>query len=277
MSAIWWVDLVINPPFRGSGYQTIFDEKIKSIAEIKLGFPNKLAATIHKKHKWHVRDDVKIQLCALYPSRIPALRQISGPLNVLIKLFLLLLTPIYRAYLWLATSIYHTRRGYFLKKPDTSLLAGIFERNKPQNMVTTYRDSVWFQRRYLDAPYFNELAFYLIGPRSTPTHYLIARHLPSRQGRPPVTRILDLFGDFGDRAAIINLFNLVKTDAFQRNSVQITMMATSPELKWLAIRSGFWLSSSTRFCWIAPLNAQKQGLGSRIYWVLGDSDNDEPG
>ena len=44
--AVWWVDLVIDPDHRGRGLQTIFDEHIRSMTQLKLGFPNALAAKI---------------------------------------------------------------------------------------------------------------------------------------------------------------------------------------------------------------------------------------
>ena len=51
-NALWWVDLVVAPQFRGQGLQSIFDREILQRSEIKLGFPNELAAKIHRKHGW---------------------------------------------------------------------------------------------------------------------------------------------------------------------------------------------------------------------------------
>lgn len=275
--ALWWVDLVIASEYRCQGLQTLFDQRVHEMSDLLLGFPNKTAAKIHIKHHWRVREDLQIRLLPLYPSRIPAFRRFSGLLYVLIHFLIACLTPLYRVFLHLWAFFCKPNNVFPLQKADSELLAGIFYRFRQPDVTTTFRDSTHFQWRYLDAPYIGELAFYIAGPSSAPTHYLIARHLPAQGGQYPVTRVLDLFGDFGDHAAITNLLNLVKMDALQRGAVQVTLMLTRPELEHPALRTGFWLSAKSRFCWITPSKELMQILGSRVYWVLGDSDNDEPG
>ncbi len=57
VDAAWWVDLVVDPDHRGRGLQRAFDEKVRAAAPLIVGFPNTLAAVIHRKHGWGVRED----------------------------------------------------------------------------------------------------------------------------------------------------------------------------------------------------------------------------
>ena len=56
--AIWWIDLIILS--LKVGYQTIFDEFITKRLETKLGFPNKIASSIHAKHGWKIYNKIKV-------------------------------------------------------------------------------------------------------------------------------------------------------------------------------------------------------------------------
>ncbi len=74
-NAIWWVDLIVAPEYRGRGLQTLFDQEILGQSSLKLGFPNALAARIHRRHGWGVREDLRSLLLPLRPKEIRALRQ----------------------------------------------------------------------------------------------------------------------------------------------------------------------------------------------------------
>ena len=65
--AIWWNDLIISKEFRGYGYQNIIDDHIRNRSEIKLGFPNKVASKIHKKHGWCIDDGLKVMIFPIKP------------------------------------------------------------------------------------------------------------------------------------------------------------------------------------------------------------------
>ncbi|MCE9644897.1 MAG: GNAT family N-acetyltransferase [Chloroflexi bacterium] len=273
--ALWWVDLIIDPEFRGCGYQTLFDQKILRIADLKLGFPNELAAKIHKKHRWGVRDDMEIRLLPLHPSRIGAVRRASGSAGLLLRLIANFISPVITFYFKIVLSLSKPKNIFRMNNVDIQMLESIYNYFKREDIVTTLRDTAYFYWRYLDAPYASELAFYIVGPKNAPTHFLIARHVPAKPDKPPNSRILDVFGDFQDSNKLLELFKLVTMDAIENGSVQVTIMITLPELKKTAMRAGFWASAKMRFCWMSESKQQMLDLSRRVYWTLGDSDNDE--
>ena len=70
--ALWWTDLVVAPEFRGRGLRTLMDREVRSRTDLMLGFPNLLAAGIHLRHGWGVRDDLRALLAPIVPARRPA-------------------------------------------------------------------------------------------------------------------------------------------------------------------------------------------------------------
>ena len=276
VNAIWWMDLVIDPAFRGKGYQTLFDREMRKLADLKLGFPNKFAASIHKRHKWGVREDLQVRVLPLQPLHMRAVRNAKGWKGIILRLFTRFASPFFTLLNSLLGFFYKLDNAFQLEKFDAALLSGIFTRFKEGQVITTVRDAAYFQWRYGDAPYFGELAFYLAGPRDAPTHYLIARHVPAKGMDFPVTRILDIYGDLTNRKYLIELFRLAILDAMKNQSVQVMMMATLPSLQDAAIRAGFWVSGRARFCWLSESADIMGQFALPGYWVLADSDNDEP-
>ena len=271
--ALWWVDLVLAPEYRGLGLQTLFDRKIQEAANLKLGFPNQLAAKIHRVHGWGVREDFTTMLLPLQPSGVKSIKRAEGMRGLSLQSSAVFLTP-WAARLRSNYGKYIPQSARKIENPHPETLAEIFVRQKNNLPLTTFRDAGHFQWRFLDAPYRKELDFYLAGPSSRPTHYLISRYVEYEN--IPAVRILDLTGDLNDSEAIKDLLSLSIKDAVNRGVMQVTLLATLPEIRSLAKSLGFYFTSKTRFCWTSSDIELNQALCGRGHWVLADSDNDPP-
>ena len=266
--AVWWIDLVIAPEFRGRGLQTHFDREIRERSELLLGFPNALAARIHACHGWGVREDLRVMLLPLVPPRLPAVMRPGGTRGVALATAARLVAPV-------AAGV---RRRFArldpgtarqLEAPDPDELSAIAD-CLPADFVTTDRTTAHLTRRYLDAPDHDTLRFYTAGSVA-----LVVRRLV--RGGQLVERWLDLFGDLDDRRHLGDLLRLARREAVRAGVVQITALATHPRLVTALRRAGFWMSTRTRFCWWSAERATMEALdGAPIFWVLGDSDHDEP-
>ena len=98
LPAIWWMDLIIAPEFRGQGLQVLFDKKIQEQDLLKIGFPNLLAARIHKKHNWGVRADLWVMLLPLQPLQVHQVRAATGWRGSLLRLAAAGLSPVMGLY-----------------------------------------------------------------------------------------------------------------------------------------------------------------------------------
>ena len=274
--AIWWVDLVISSRFRGRGLQSIFDTRIREMDILKLGFPNELAANIHRKHQWGVREDLAVLMLPLQPTHIRRVWDASGRKGFLLKAAAQVLQP-WAALRRFRSARYQPRTARRLETASPQILAEIFERwlhtAQAHHINTTVRDGDYLQWRYFDSPFYAEHAFYIAGPQEAPTHYLIARHL--QRGAQKITRILDLFGDFEQPEVLSDLVQLAVQDAIERGASQVTLLVSLPELASRLRSLGFFLKAPTRFCWYSASEAIMHCLAGPIYWTLADSDNDE--
>ena len=271
--ALWWVDLVIAPEFRGQGLQTLFDQRVRGMADLLLGFPNELAGIIHRKHGWGVREDAKVLLLPLVPSRVRMVRNASGARGKMIRAGAFGLSPIaagWRALL----SLRPVEHAWRLASFDANILSSIFHQSLDDRLNTTWRDESYFEWRYKNAPQPEQYCFYLAGTPD-PTHYLITRHVTQSDGSR-CTRILDLFGDFNDSVAIHDLLTLAVKDAIARGSSQITLVSSIPALKQVARTLGFLFSAPFGFCWWSASPDLMSAFAGRNYWTLSDSDNDAP-
>ena len=96
--AIWWIDLFVLPEYRGHGVQSITDDTIRKLSDLFLGFPNHIAAKIHKKHGWGVRNDLQIRMLPLIPLQVPHLNRFTGIRRIILKFAALLLSPLATIY-----------------------------------------------------------------------------------------------------------------------------------------------------------------------------------
>lgn len=273
VDAIWWVDLIVAPEFRGRGLQTHFDDKIRGMSVLKLGFPNELAAKIHRKHGWGVREDFRTLLLPLQPTKVNSVRSAKGPVRFLLRAAAFGLIPLAAFMRWRYRS-YQPRSARKVTSPSPEHLANIYHRYQTKELATTRRDETYIRWRFLDAPYYDQLSFYLAGPSDSPSHYLVTRDLERSGGL--VTRILDFYGDFSDRDGLSDILDLAVKDAVAAGSNQVTVMLTLPALQSVFRSWGFLLSTVSRFCWIVDDPVRMEALGNQNHWALADSDNDTP-
>ncbi|HEX9639346.1 MAG TPA: hypothetical protein VGB99_17560 [Acidobacteriota bacterium] len=274
-AAVWWVDLFVAPEFRGFGLQRLFDQAIRHRADLKLGFPNRLAARIHLRHGWGVREDFRMLLLPLAPTRIWPLRAIHGLRGAVLKAGAGALGPAAR---WLRgrLSNYAPRSARLVDDPNSAMLAELFARHQDRNIVTSERDSDFIQWRYLDAPYRGAMRFYLAGPPDDPRVALISRTVDRPGCR--MVRILDLFGALSDRALLRDVLLLCLRDSVHDQADQVTMLATQPALRGILRSIGFVAGAKVPFCWHSEA-AETAALLQRstCHFCLADSDHDEPG
>jgi hypothetical protein len=272
--ALWWIDIMIAPEFRGRGLQSHFDRRVQEMSPLLLGFPNELAAKIHRKHGWGVREDMPIMLLPLWPRMVKLVRNTSGWKGMGLHAGALALSPLASIYrLFLASQ--RVDKITKLDHPAPELLSEIFYRTKSVEINTTWRDPSYFAWRYGAVPVPQEYCYYLAGDPASPTHYLIARHITQADG-VRYSRILDVFGDFTDLAALRQLLLRAVQDAIAHGSSQITLFAANPGLKAVAQNLGFLISVPVGFCWLSDSPEIMDALAHENYWTIADSDNDAP-
>ncbi|MEW5938029.1 MAG: GNAT family N-acetyltransferase [Chloroflexota bacterium] len=273
-SALWWVDLIVAPEFRGLGMQTLIDERVRGMSDLLLGFPNKLAGIIHRKHGWGVREDARALLLPLHPSQVKMARNAEGTRGLVLRLGAWGLAPL--AALWRTRLRAKRPRGVWkMESFDAKILSGVFLRARRDGLNTTWRDAAYFDWRYAQSPHCKDYRYFLAGARENPTHYLILRHLTQPDGLR-YTRILDLFGDLNDTVAIHHLLALAVQDALAHGSGQVTLASSLSALLRVAKRLGFIFSAPFGFCWRSASAEWMSAFAGENYWTLSDSDNDAP-
>jgi GNAT superfamily N-acetyltransferase len=272
--AIWWIDLVVAPEFRGQGLQRILDQEVRAAAELIYGFPNELAAAIHLKHGWGVREVGKTLLLPLMPDRLRHLQHMEGYRGRALRLAAKLLVP-FAALTRNRLAAYTSDRVLCVHTPDPAVLAGVFARYHPEDIVTTYRDEEYVTWRYLQSPRLPQLRFYLAGTSDEPNLVLVTRTF-TYEGST-MTYILDLFGDLADLQGVKAIIKSAVRDAIKMGATQVNALSTVPQLS-AALRSvGFLLSTKARFTWNSTSSEIMQALHeSTCHWTIADSDNDEP-
>lgn len=270
-SAIWWIELVVSKKNRGKGYQTIIDKHIKRREEIKLGFPNKLAAKIHLKHNWNVRSDLSYNLYPIKIKSIIGLNHISRRFKLLSKFAALLLFPITKV-LNYATKNYKVKWSKKSANPSPEIFHEIFLSSNNVGLITTWRNVDHFNYRYFSSPNRSQFQFYLSKKGSSFSHYCIAR-IFNKNGQKVMT-ILDLYGDLNNSYYITDLLKLVLKDALKQNVVQVTSLTSLPSINLIFKRCGFIFSKKSRFCMLDNSSNYYYPKKDQMHWTLGDSDND---
>lgn len=270
VDAVWWMDLVIAPEFRGRRLQSLLDEDVRSRAPLLLGFPNELAARIHRKHGWGVREDLRTLLLPLDPRALGAVRRARGARGALLRTAAAALVP--------ATALWRRRLGirrpgkaWQLAEPSARTLGAVAALG-PRGTVSWSRSEEDLAWRYLDCPYREELRFLFAGEASRPRLALVLRRRPTG-----AVRLLDVFGDLEDGAALDDLLKLAVASSAGTGATQMVALAAAPPLAAALRRRGFVLSSTARFCWWSGDGAIMEAIArGPFHWCLGDSDNDEP-
>ena len=260
--AIWWNDLIISKEFRGYGYQNIIDDNIRNRPEIKLGFPNKFASKIHKKHGWVIKDSLKVMIFPISPSLIS--KKFSRN-----KFFSHFISFICKPFLKNALE-YRPRWSSRDLKPKLEYYKNIFYLNRG-NCCTTNRDMNYFKDKYFDSPFFDDYLFYHCKKNERVNIYLICRKIITDKGS--FLRIVDLYGSTWDFSAFIDLINLVIKDSINEDLTHITVLESNKKLQGLMFICGFIFFKKARFCYYMNSHADIKNL-QKTRWVFADSDND---
>lgn len=268
--AVWWVDLVIDPAYRGRGLQTLFDDRVRAMTQLKLGFPNALAAAIHRQHSWGVREDYETLLMPLRPRQLRSLRSATGQRRLVLRVGARLMEP--SAALLRRRLRSDARRQIDRSSDiDAASLADVFERFHPVQQTTIARNRDYLDWRYGRSPNRAQLTVYRAENRLA----AVVRTLPGPDR--PVVRVLDVFGALDRHALVVDLLKAVGHDAVSAGAAQATLFSTLPAIGRAARLAGFQVRSDGRFCWYSDDRSVHQAIANSVHhWVLGDSDHDEP-
>jgi GNAT superfamily N-acetyltransferase len=271
-SGLWWMHLIVAPEFRRRGYETTLDKTVREMEDIIIGFPNKLASKIHRKHGWEIRNDVRLLFLPLRPA---AITERSGLRAQMLRLTALGMSPL-AAIARHRFSHYRPTTAHKLSKPpDTTILAQVFfkysDYYKRNQVVTTYRDAEFIEWRYAECSYRSQLEFYTAGQADSPSLVLITRVVDSPEVKE--VRILDIFGDLADRSGLRDILRLVIRDAVCQGSSRVITKTSLPVLHSLLRSVGFLYSTKGIFCWYSKSQDLMQVLRkSNFHWTLADSD-----
>ncbi len=271
----WWVDLIVDPDFRGQGLQTLLDQAVRESGDLKFAFPARdLSGKMFKKHGWWMREDCDHLTLLFTLMALPRIRLAQSLKGRLARLAARLITPISASFRW-SLSRYTPKTARAIPNPEADLLAQVFFRYQAQGQrITSWRDADYIQWRFLDAPYRAQLTFYLAGPVDAPTHVLITRLVDVRGVR--TVRILDLFGDLEDEARLRDILRLAVRDAARQHAEQIVAISSVPMLTAVSRSLGFRMRRALQFCWHSPHEVLMKQFGERDYhWTYADSDVDQ--
>jgi GNAT superfamily N-acetyltransferase len=269
--ALWWMDLFILPEYRGKGIQRVTDAAAKKRVELQVGFPNHLAAKIHKKHGWGVRTDYRVMMLPLKASRIPHVKGLGFSRRVLALFFEALLYPTINIYRLIHN---HSSQSSVkrLFNPSESVLAKAFAKH-PSKYITTNRNESYIKWRYLERPNVFYYDFFASGLEDEPDIVMVTRSF--EHSGVKITRIVDVFGAIDDHSKLSGLIKHVICHALEKHSVYITIMATPKTLISFLKRHGFIFSFNSRFRWFSSNKLNMKAIERGIcYWCLADSDND---
>jgi len=271
---VWAMHLYVGRQYRGRGLQRLLDQRLLEVPHLRMSFPNELGAKIYVKHGYGLREDLRRLLAPLRPTSFPRAQKASGGRGPLVKAAAVGLSPL-AATLRVTASRYAPKRTKVVAEPDAETLEQIFRRNVSDEMATTLRSSEFLRWRYFDAPYREELVFYVTDSADEATHYGIVRYMPS--GDSLKARVLDVFGDFQDEKGLIDLFRTIVHDAAKRHAVFVEMLVSSSSITRAARHAGFLLAEKRRFRWLADDPAVHEGFsGARLHWTMADGENDLP-
>jgi GNAT superfamily N-acetyltransferase len=269
---LWWVDLYVDPPYRGRGIARRFDEAVSAMKGVKLGIPNRVAARIHRQHGWGVRDDYRLLMVPLAPLSVPRVREAVGARGLALRAGARLLGPAARLYRR-RLARYEPTSARVVESPDPDALAAVFRRHR-RGWVTTDRTARFIRWRYLDSPHRSQYTFFVGGP-SPPSLAAVLRTFLHRGAK--VTRVLDVFGDLSDGEGLRDLLKLVTREAAGVGASQVSAKATHPALA-SALRSvGFVFGVRSSFCWLSDdADVMRTIEEGPCHWMLADSDSDTP-
>lgn len=272
LPAVWAVDLYVTPRFRGKGLQRLLDQRLLEGTSLRLSFPNEAAAKIYVRQGYGLRDDLRILGVPLRPRSWPITR--SGSQGKVLRAGAAGLAPLATAFRAHAAR-YRPKYTEIVSSLDTGEAEELFRSHVPANIATTLRSADFLRWRYLEAPYREELTFFLTGSPDHRTHCAIVRYI--RTDGSVRARILDMFGDFDAEAGLADLVRTMLRDATLRGATEMRALSGTPKLTHVMRSAGFVYSTPVLFRWLADeQSVHEHFFSTRFHWTLGDSDMDPP-
>jgi hypothetical protein len=275
VSALWWVDLVVLPEFRGRGIQTELDNRVRAAGDLKFAWPaRELSAKMFQRHGWELRENSFFLSLPLKLSVLNFVRVRGGLKGKLLRAAVSLTNPL-AALLRLYLSRYKSKQAYKLHNPDPNQLAAVYTKfNSQQDWVMTDRSLDYLRWRFLQSPYFDQYQFYGLGEDGELRLVLITRTLMVNGIK--TTRLLDVFGDLDDGNGLCDLLRFAIGEAAQKGVDEIVAIASYPNLVSTLHHVGLKFSRKLLFCWHTD-DAEKDRLidQSVSHWTFADSDCDQ--
>jgi GNAT superfamily N-acetyltransferase len=254
-SAYWWVDLVILPDYRGQGLHHLLDAAINALPGLKVAFTNPLSTSIFLKRGWQMAESGHYMALPLQPLRI------SHGLGRL------------KAALTLPRVIQQKRRWRSYTPQKAELLPSLDGQTAavPNVFMATERDEAYLRYRFSHAPYANQLRYY--GNSNTTLVTRLAQGKGFRE-----MRLLDIWGDLGEKAALSDLIQTMIQDALAWDAARVWTLACPPTLRQTLEEIGFKPVLARVFTWYSPsADVMNAVAKSQHHWTLADSDNDTVG
>ena len=272
VQARWWMDLFVPPDQRGRGIQRVTDEAAKSLPGLHLGFPNHVAAVIHRRHGWGVREDLAVMMMPLRPPAIAQVRQARGVKGTVLRGAAVLVSPVASlARGWLSRLSTDVKEMH--NAPAWGEMLDSLRRGIPAGVVTNRCTEAWLRWRFSEYPQREELRYFVIQTGEGQSLVAVTR-VSLRSGEPHV-RILSVFGDAGSPKARQELLLAVARDAAKRGAAAVTILAGDKRLQASLRGCGFLLQTSARLRWWSSdrdlMNSVSEGSPM---FSLADSDND---
>jgi hypothetical protein len=274
VEAAWWVDLVVAPKHRGQGLQPVFDARVRARAPLIVGFPNAVAAAIHRHHGWGVREDLEVRMLPLRPFSIVERRAEKGVARAAEYLAAIGAIP-FAKLLRTRLERFQPRYSRPVDRPQPEELAAVFSEGSDATVTTTFRDAEYLLWRYLESPFRDELVFIIGGEHSAAQVAAVLRIMVRESGT--VARVLDLFGVLENTEVVRDVLLLASKKALAAGAIQVTAMASNRSHSEVLRSVGFFVRSCARFCWVSNHRELQERIRTApLHLVLGDSDNDEP-
>ncbi|NOZ07576.1 MAG: GNAT family N-acetyltransferase, partial [FCB group bacterium] len=219
----WLIDIYVLREHRVRRYESAADAFMREKYGLLIGFPNILAAKIHKKHGWGVRDDLKLQMFPLQPLKIPLVREARGLKGAVLKAAALLGTPLLQI-LKLTVSLTSTHGITKTQKADPDVLAAL-DSKMPVRFRTIVRDRSYFQWRFLSAPHADQFKYYLAQGETGELELGLITRTFTRDG-VTITRIVDLIGAVTNAELLKRAVGEVLRDAAKAGSAYVSVISS---------------------------------------------------
>jgi hypothetical protein len=264
---LWLVDIYVLPQQRGKGLQHLLDEGLRAMGKPQVGFPNAVAAPIHRKHGWGVRDDGWYLHWPISRRADEALRYRAGWQGKLLRGLARLDDPWQRRQRAASLQDLPTAQARRLPALDGARLAQVFSQHA--SPLTTLRDEAYFAWRYGQCPYPQQFRAYLAEDAGQQVA-LISRLLKIKGLH--TLRIEDSFGaarpDLLRQALVLAL-----RDGLAQGAEHALAVTTDESARAIYEGLGFRLGAPLAFCWYSQDAAWMAAIEAlRPHWTFADSD-----